>query len=126
MIFIRVFSRSRIFDKQAGEIEARRLKHREESEQFYRSLPAGVLVGMEACGHYPWFGNPLPDLRARASVGESKPFLRDRNGVTFRVHTLVSTEICLTASCVVRDRMTAGIINAVITGRDTRSELQFP
>jgi len=28
---------------------------------------------------------PLPDLRARALVGESKPFLTERNGVTFRV-----------------------------------------
>lgn len=49
------FQQVAIFDKQTGEIEQRRLKHREEAEQFYRSVPGEVRVGMEACGHYPWF-----------------------------------------------------------------------
>jgi transposase len=49
------FQQVAIFDNQTGEIREKRLKHREEAEQFYASLPGGVLVGMEACGHYPWF-----------------------------------------------------------------------
>ena len=32
------------------------MQHRAEAEQFYRSLAGQeVRVGMEACGHYPWF-----------------------------------------------------------------------
>lgn len=50
------FQQVAIFDKRTGEYEERRLKHREEAEQFYRSLAGqAVRVGMEACGHYPWF-----------------------------------------------------------------------
>ncbi len=45
------FQQVAIFDNQTGEYEARRLGHREEAEQFYRSLAGRrVRVGMEACG----------------------------------------------------------------------------
>jgi transposase len=39
------------------------LQHRAEAEQFYRGLAGQeVLVGMEACGHYPWFEGLLQEL----------------------------------------------------------------
>src|SRR3979411_1345317 len=51
------FQQVAIFDNRTGEIEERRLQHREEAEQFYRSLAGQeVRVGMEAFGHYPWVG----------------------------------------------------------------------
>src|ERR671924_654719 len=49
---------------------------------------------------------PLPDLRARALVSESKPLLIERNGATFRVPRPRVPQIYLTADPVVRDRMT--------------------
>jgi len=49
------FQQVAIFDKQTGEVQERRLCHRDEAEQFYGSLAAPARVGMEACGHYPWF-----------------------------------------------------------------------
>jgi len=49
------FQQVAIFDKQTGEVQEKRLRHRNEAEQFYGSLGAPVRVGMEACGHYPWF-----------------------------------------------------------------------
>jgi transposase len=72
------FQQVAIFDNQTGEIEQKRLKHREEAEQFYRSLGAEARVGMEACGQYPWFEGLLAECghqlwwgdasRIRASV----------------------------------------------------------
>src|SRR5712691_13129843 len=56
------FQQVAIFDNRTGEIEERRLPHREEAEQFYRSLSGAVRVGMEACGHYPWFERLLEEL----------------------------------------------------------------
>src|SRR5213596_3537937 len=50
------FQQVAIFDNQTGEYQEKRLSHRQEAEQFYRSLAGQtVRVGMEACGHYPWF-----------------------------------------------------------------------
>ena len=65
------FQQVAIFDNQTGEIEQRRLQHREEAEQFYRSRPAGVLVGMEACGHYPWFERLLAECRHQLWLGDA-------------------------------------------------------
>ncbi len=65
------FQQIAIFDNQTGEIEQRRLKHREEAEQFYRSLPAGVQVGMEACGHYPWFERLLSECGHQLWLGDA-------------------------------------------------------
>jgi transposase len=73
------FQQVAIFDNRRGEIEERRLQHRAEAESFYRSLAGQeVRVGMEACGHYPWFEGLLEELgfelwwgdaaRVRASV----------------------------------------------------------
>src|SRR6201998_4794430 len=57
------FPQRALFCDTTGEIQERRLGHRAEAEQFYRSLAGSpVLVGMEACGHYPWFERLLAEL----------------------------------------------------------------
>ena len=66
------FQQVAIFDKGMGEYQERRLKHREEAEQFYRSLAGqAVRVGMEACGHYPWFERLLSELSIELWLGEA-------------------------------------------------------
>ena len=56
------FQQVAIFDNRTGEVEEKRLQHREEAERFYRGLSGPVRVGMEACGHYPWFERLLAEL----------------------------------------------------------------
>ena len=51
------FQQVAILDKQTGEVQEKRLRHRDEAEQFYGSLGAPVRVGMEACGHELWLGD---------------------------------------------------------------------
>ncbi len=66
------FEQVAIFDNQTGEIEERRLGHREEAEQYYRSLKGqGVRVGMEACGQYPWFERLLSACGIELWVGNA-------------------------------------------------------
>jgi len=73
------FQQVAIFDNLSGEIKEKRLPHRAEAEEFYRSLAGQeVRVGMEACGHYPGFERLMQELgfelwfgdaaRVRASV----------------------------------------------------------
>jgi transposase len=72
VIFILGFSRSPIFDNLTGEIEQKRLQHRAEAEQFYRSLVGQeVRVGMEACGHNPWFERLLQELGIELWFGDA-------------------------------------------------------
>ncbi len=57
------FQQVAIFDNQSGEVQEMRLGHREEAEQYYGSLAGQVVrVGMEACGHYPWFERLLESV----------------------------------------------------------------
>lgn len=66
------FQQVAVFDKRTGEYEQRRLKHCEEAEQFYRSLAGqAVRVGMEACGHYPWFERLLEECGHELWLGEA-------------------------------------------------------
>ena len=66
------FQQVAIFDNQTGECQEKRLRHREEAEQFYRSLKGQqVLVGMEACGHYPWFERLLAELGIELWMGDA-------------------------------------------------------
>ena len=66
------FQQVSIFDKRTGEIEEKRLQHREEAEQFYRWLAGQqVRVGMEACGHYPWFERLLEELGMELWLGDA-------------------------------------------------------
>src|SRR5437899_3692760 len=66
------FQQIAIFDNQTGAYEERRLSHRAEAEQFYRSLAGQeVRVGMEACGHYPWFEHLLAELGFELWLGDA-------------------------------------------------------
>jgi transposase len=52
-------------------MQEKRLQHREEAEQFYGSLAGQeVRVGMEACGHYPWFERLLQELDFELWLGD--------------------------------------------------------
>ena len=48
------------------------MQHRAEAEQFYRGLAGQqVRVGMEACGHYPWFERLLAELGIELWIGDA-------------------------------------------------------
>ena len=58
MITIRASNKLSFVDTETGELQERRLGHREEAEKFYRDLTtrgAEVRVGMEASGRALWF-----------------------------------------------------------------------
>lgn len=66
------FQQVAIFDKRTGEYEEKRLGHRQEAEEFYRGLRGQeVRVGMEACGHYPWFEGLLQELGHELWLGDA-------------------------------------------------------
>jgi len=66
------FQQIAIFDNRTGEVQEKRLQHRAEAEQFYRSLAGQeVRVGMEACGHYPWFERLLQELGFELWFGDA-------------------------------------------------------
>jgi len=66
------FQQVAIFDNRTGEVQEKRLQHRGEAEQFYRSLSGQpVLVGMEACGHYPWFERLLAECGHQLWLGDA-------------------------------------------------------
>jgi transposase len=65
------FQQVAIFDNLTGEYREKRLQHREEAEQFYRSLKVAVRVGMEACGHYPWFERVLAGCGHELWLGDA-------------------------------------------------------
>ena len=66
------FQQIAIFDNLTGEMREKRLQHRTEAEQFYRGLAGQqVRVGMEACGHYPWFERLLEELGIELWVGDA-------------------------------------------------------
>jgi transposase len=66
------FQQVAIFDNRTGEMQEKRLQHREEAEQFYRGLGNHeVRVGMEACGHYPWFERLLEELGMELWFGDA-------------------------------------------------------
>ena len=75
------FQQVAIFDNLTGEIQEKRLQHRAEAEQFYRGLAGQeVRVGMEACGHYPWFERLLAELGLRVVVRRCGESARPRGG----------------------------------------------
>jgi transposase len=66
------FQQVAIFDNQTGVLEEKRLSHRAEAEQFYRGLAGQpVRVGMEACGHYPWFERLLAECGHELWLGDA-------------------------------------------------------
>jgi transposase len=66
------FQQVAIFEKRTGEYAEKRLGHRQEAECFYRSLAGQeVRVGMEACGHYPWFERLLGECGHQLWLGDA-------------------------------------------------------
>src|ERR1700686_2543098 len=83
------FQQVAIFDNRTGEVQEKRLQHRAEAEQFYRSLAGQeVRVGMEGCGHYPWFELWFGDAaQVRASVVRKQK--TDRRDAEHLMHLLI-------------------------------------
>ena len=66
------FQQVAIFDNRTGVEEQKRLQHRGAAEEFYRGLRGeGVLVGMEACGQYPWFERLLAECGHQLWLGDA-------------------------------------------------------
>jgi transposase len=61
-----------IFDNSTSEIRVRRLGHRPEAERFYREeVPAGSVVGVEACGYTQWFEQLLYRAGVELVMGDA-------------------------------------------------------
>src|SRR5271169_3009300 len=68
------FQQIAFVDTDTGELQERRLQHREEAEKFYRDLAAQgmkVRVGMEASGHARWFERLLSELQFELWTGDA-------------------------------------------------------
>jgi transposase len=68
------FQQIAFVDTDTGELQERRLRHREEAEKFYRDLAVlgtKVRVGMEASGHARWFERLLSELRFELWTGDA-------------------------------------------------------
>jgi transposase len=63
-----------MMDTETGECQERRMAHRAEAEQFYRTLrqqSASVRVGIEATGHSRWFERLLAELGFEVWIGDA-------------------------------------------------------
>jgi transposase len=68
------FQQIAFVDTDTGELQERRLQHREEAEKFYRDLAAQgmrVRVGMEASGHARWFERLMGELQFELWIGDA-------------------------------------------------------
>jgi transposase len=68
------FQQIAVVDTETGECGERRLTHRAEAEQFYRTLKERSLrvrVGMEASGHARWFEGLLSQLQFELWIGDA-------------------------------------------------------
>jgi transposase len=68
------FQQIAFVDTDTGELQERRLEHREDAEKFYRDLAAQglkVRVGMEASGHARWFERLLAELQFELWIGDA-------------------------------------------------------
>src|SRR6267154_2122487 len=68
------FQQIAFVDTETGELQERRLKHREEAEKFYRDLAAQGMklrVGMEASGHARWFERLLAEQQIELWIGDA-------------------------------------------------------
>jgi transposase len=75
------FQQIAFVDTDTGELQERRLEHREEAEKFYRDLAAQgmkVRVGMEASGHARWFERVLGELNFELWIGDATEIARKR------------------------------------------------
>ena len=60
--FPRGFQQLAMFDNQTGEIGKQRVQNPEGARACYGGLAEPAGVGMEACGHRPWFERRLQEL----------------------------------------------------------------
>ena len=68
------FQQIAFVDTDTGELQERRLEHREGAETFYRGLAQPgrtVRVGMEASGHARWFERLLAELQFELWIGDA-------------------------------------------------------
>jgi transposase len=68
------FQQIALVDSETGDLQERRLEHREEAEKFYRDLSVqGVRVrlGMEASGQARWFERLFSELRFELWIGDA-------------------------------------------------------
>jgi transposase len=68
------FQQIAFVDTETGEVQERRLEHREEAEEFYRDLRvqgATLRVGMAASGHARWFERLLSELGFELWIGDA-------------------------------------------------------
>ena len=66
------FEQIALVDSDTGELQEKRLAHREEAEKFYRALAGQkVRVGMEASGHARWFERLLAELQVELWIGDA-------------------------------------------------------
>ena len=68
------FQQIAFVDTETGELQERRLEHREGAGKFNRDLGAqgaSVRVGMEASGHARWFERLLSELRFELWIYEA-------------------------------------------------------
>ena len=68
------FQQIAFVDTGTGELQERRLEHREEAERFYHDLVAQgmkVRVGIEASGHARWFERLLAELNFELLIGDA-------------------------------------------------------
>jgi transposase len=75
------FQQIAFVDRDTGELEERRLEHRQEAEKFYRELAAqgmNVRVGMEASGQARWFERLLAELNIELWIGDASEIARKR------------------------------------------------
>ena len=63
------FQQIAVFETETGEITEHKLVNGNgEAERFYRSLPVGSLIGIEACGNSHWFIDLLGRLGHQVRV----------------------------------------------------------
>ena len=77
------FQQIAFVDTDTGELQERRLEHREEAEKFYRELAVQgmkVRVGMEASGQARWFERLLAELNIELWIGDGTEIARKREG----------------------------------------------
>ena len=75
------FQQIAFVDTDTGELQERRLEHREEAEKFYRGLGIQgmkVRVGMEASGQARWFERLLAELNIELWIGDATEIARKR------------------------------------------------
>jgi transposase len=75
------FQQIAFVDTDTGELQERRLEHREEAEKFYRDLAAQgmkIRVGMEASGQARWFERLLGEMNFELWVGDATEIARKR------------------------------------------------